>query len=317
MGNNKSEYGTFCLEHPDIPIFSQPWWLDTVCPDKWDVLLLKRNNKIIASFPYYLTKTRRVFSHIMMPPLTQKMGPYIIYDKNKQSESKKINYEHEIYGAFIKMFPKHLNFTVCFDWKYKNWLPFYWNGFKQTTRYTYLINNIKNHDLVQSNYSKSKKQPLLKARDTLSLKFDLPPDDFYRYFSEVIYGRNKDVSFDKNFFQNLYSEIYSRESGRVLYCTDRSGNIQAINMVVWDSECAYYLIAMRKKEYNTSGGTEFLVDETIKYVSQFVDTFDFEGSMIKGVEESYRHYGSRQVGYYEIRKCNSILLRVKSALKNS
>ncbi len=41
---------------------------------------------------------------------------------------------------------------------------------------------------------------------------------------------------------------------------------------------------MRKSDFKTSGGTEFLVDETIKYVSQFVDVFDFEGSMIKGVK---------------------------------
>jgi hypothetical protein len=74
---------------------------------------------------------------------------------------------------------------------------------------------------------------------------------------------------------------------------------------------------MRKKDYNTSGGTEFLVDETIKYVSRFVDRFDFEGSMIKGVEESYRHYGACQVEYYEIKKCDNVLLRIKSAIKNS
>jgi hypothetical protein len=87
-------------------------------------------------------------------------------------------------------------------------------------------------------------------------------------------------------------------------------------MIVWDNECAYYLMAMRKKDYNSSGGTEFLVDEAIKYVSQFVNTFDFEGSMIKGVEESFRQYGAHQVEYYEITKCNNVLLRIKSAIKN-
>ena len=66
---------------------------------------------------------------------------------------------------------------------------------------------------------------------------------------------------------------------------------------------------MRKNEYRNSGGTEFLLDETIKYVSQFVNTFDFEGSMIQGVEESFRWYGAHQTEYYNISKDNRLLYK--------
>jgi hypothetical protein len=85
-------------------------------------------------------------------------------------------------------------------------------------------------------------------------------------------------------------------------------------MTVWDKECAYYLITMRQKEYDTSGGTELLVDETIKYVSQYVDKFDFEGSMIEGVEASYRYYGTHQTEYYQISKINNPMLVMYRAL---
>jgi len=49
---NKDKYSQFCAEHRDIPIFSQPWWLDAVCSDSWDVILIERNNKIIAFLSY-------------------------------------------------------------------------------------------------------------------------------------------------------------------------------------------------------------------------------------------------------------------------
>jgi hypothetical protein len=315
--SRKQYYQQFCNEYPDIPVFSQPWWLDTVCPNSWDVLLIKDNdNKTVAVFPYCIKKTKLLFSQIMMPPLTQKMGPYIVYDKNKDSKTKKISYEHNIYNKIIDQLPNFNSFFVQFDWKYKNWLPFYWRGFKQTTRYTYILENIKDHDSLEKNYSKGKKQPLLKARNTLQLKFDLPPEDFYSFFKEVIHNRNQEVSFSKDFFYSLYSEVYAHKSGKVLYCTDTYGNIHALNMIIWDNECAYYLIAMRKKEYNTSGGTEFLVDEAIKYASQFVNRFDFEGSMMKGVEESYRHYGANQIEYYAITKNDRILYKIRSTIKN-
>jgi hypothetical protein len=315
--SNKDKYLNFCTEHPDIPIFSQPWWLDSVCPDSWDVILIERNDKIIASFPYYKTKIRKIFNHIGMPPLTQKLGPYIVYDSKMMSENKKIGYEHEIYSEIIENLPKCDYFTVNFDWKYKNWLPFYWKGYKQTTRYTYIFDNISDHDSIFNNYSKSKKQPIQKAKENFTFKYDLSKDIFYSYFIDVICERRELIGFSKDLFYRLYDAVYENKSGRTFYCIDTDNNIHAINMIVWDRECAYYLLAMRDRKYNTSGGTEFLVDESIKYVSQFVNRFDFEGSMIKGVEESYRHYGTNQIEYYSILKCNNFFLSVLHAFRNS
>jgi hypothetical protein len=306
--SNKQRYIQFCAEHLDIPIFSQPWWLDAVCPDQWDVILIEKSNRIVASFPYYKTKIRNIFTYIGMPPLTQKLGPYIVYDVNKKTEDKRINYEHEIYNEIISRIPQCDEFMVSFDQGYKNWLPFYWQGFKQTTRYTYILDNIKDYDNIAQKYAKSKKQPIQKAKEKLKFKYDLSKDVFYTYFTNVIHERNKEVGFSKELFFRLYDAIYMHRAGRVFYCDDEKNNIHAINMIVWDMKSAYYLLAMRKKEYNTSGGTEFLIDEIIKYVAQFVDCFDFEGSMIKGVEESYRRYGAHQAEYYQISRITNLFL---------
>jgi hypothetical protein len=312
--SNIKQYIQFCSEHPDIPIFSQPWWLDAVCPDQWDVILIEKNNKIIASFPYYKTKIRNIFTHIGMPPLTQKLGPYIVYDSDKMTENKKISYEHKIYSTIIDKLPKCDSFAINFDWKYKNWLPFYWQGFKQTTRYSYILDDIKDHDHIINNFVRYKRQKIQKTKNILTVKFDLSNDVFYSYFKGVIRERGETVGFSKNLFDRLYNAVYKQYAGQTFYCTDSKNNIHAINMTVWDKECAYYLVTMRKKEYNTSGGTELLVDETIKYVSRFVNRFDFEGSMIKGVEESYRYYGSHQTEYYQISKINNPILVMYRAL---
>jgi hypothetical protein len=314
---NKQQYIQFCVEHPDIPIFSQPWWLDAVCPDQWNVILIKKNDKIIASFPYYKTKIRHVFTHIGLPPLTQKLGPYIVYDANKITENKKIGYEHDIYNAIIDRLPKSDSFAINFDWKYKNWLPFYWDGFKQTTRYTYILNNIRDYNYIIDNYAKNKRQKIQKAKNSLIFKTDLLKDVFFAYFDDVIRERGEKVEFSKKLFSRLYDVIYDQRGGKVFYCTDSENNIHAINLTIWDNESAYYLIAMRKKEYNTSGGTEYLVNETIKYVSQFVDNFDFEGSMLKGVEESFRYYGAHQTEYYQIFKCNNPILRTLRGIRGN
>jgi hypothetical protein len=313
--NNKEKYIQFCTEHPDIPVFSQSWWLDAVCPNQWDVILIERNNEIIASFPYYKTKTKEIFSHIGMPPLTHKLGPFIIYDENnKTSENKKLGYEQDIYNEIINKLPKCDSLSINFDWKYKNWLPFYWRGFKQATKYTYIINNMSNHDFLIDNYTTNKKQPLQKVKDKFTIQFDLSKDIFYSYLLNDIEERSDLIGFTKELFYSLYDAMNKHNCGRTLYCTDSDNNVHAVNMVVWDKECAYYLLSTKNKKFNTSDGLDFLVYETIKYVSQSLDNLDFEESMIKGFEEFYRHFGLHKNEYNNIFKFNNPLLKTLNTI---
>ena len=300
---NKDYYIDFYNKHPDICIFSSPWWLDAACgEDNWDVIIVEINGQIKATFPYYVKSGKFGLKHIVMPILTQKLGPYILYENNMTSTAKLIAYEQNVYDEIISKLNDYSFFDVNFSQEYKNWLPFYWNGYKQTSRYSYQIHDIKNHEQVLKKFAKSKKYEIPKAQKKLTLNFDLPSDDFYDYLESAVHERGEKVSYTREEFKRIYNACYEYKSGRSFYCTDIEGNIHAINMTVWDKKAAYYLIAMRKKEYNTSGGTEFLVYEIIKYVSQFVDIFDFEGSMIKGVEASYRNYGGIQTEYYNIKK---------------
>lgn len=312
--NSKELYACFYFEHNDIPIYSAPWWLDAVCgEDNWDVVLIKdKNGKIIATFPYYLRTGKFGIKNLTMPLLTQKLGPYIVYDSNKTSEMKKIGYEHEIYKKIIEQLPEFDSFNVNFDQRFKNWLPFYWNGFKQTSRYSYKIMNLKDLPFVFCNIAKSKRQKIQKAENSLFVKDDMSVEDFYKYFEESVKTRGEHVSYSFDFIKNLVNTTYEHHAGKIYYCTDSDNNIHAVAFIVWDKKCAYYLSAMRKSEFNNSGGNEFLVWHIIKEVSKFVDEFDFEGSMVKGVEEAYRWYGTTQTEYYNISKINNPLLILRN-----
>lgn len=55
--DNKSKYRELCKTNFDIPIFSMDWWLDITAGERnWDVSIVERNDEIIASLPYYITK---------------------------------------------------------------------------------------------------------------------------------------------------------------------------------------------------------------------------------------------------------------------
>lgn len=316
---NKEQYIDFYAKHPDICVFSAPWWLDAVAGSKnWDVILIKdKGENIIASFPYAISSTQFNGMQLSMPQLTQKLGPYIVYGPNKMSEIKKIAFEHKIYNQIIELLPKFDLFLINFDQGYKNWLPFYWAGFQQTTRYSYRLSNLKDIDTIFSNFDKAKRQKVKRGMENFILCYDLSLDDFYNYFENVIHSRGGKVSYTKDLLSSIYRAVYEHNSGRVLYCRDKkTGEIGAIQLLVYDSTCCYCLEGIREKKFNTSGSTEYLLYECIKYASQFVDIFDFEGSMIKGVEESYRTYGAIQTEYYSISKENSKVLPLLRAIRD-
>lgn len=305
MFENKNEYKSFYEKHTDIPIFSSPWWLDVTAGIKnWDVVIIKNNNnQIIATFPFYYIKGKRGFSTITQPMLTQKLGPYLVYEKNMTSNQSRVAYENDIYTKIIEQLPSFTNFFITCDQKVRNWLAFSWNGFIQTTNYSYRIYNIKDHDKVFTEFTGKKRTSIKKAiKNELKIKYDLSPELFYDYFQECVAERNEKVLYSKDYFTNIVRASYEHNQGKILYCVDVNNNIQAECFIIWDNECAYYLIAMRKELYKNSGGTEFLVFEAIKYASQFVDIFDFEGSMMKGIEEAYRTYGSEQTQTFSISK---------------
>jgi len=58
-----------------------------------------------------------------------------------------------------------------------------------------------------------------------------------------------------------------------------------------------------------------LVKEIIKYVSNYTNKFDFEGSMIEGIENSFRQFGAIQKPYFAISKTTSRFLKIGQALE--
>jgi len=57
-----------------------------------------------------------------------------------------------------------------------------------------------------------------------------------------------------------------------------------------------------------------LIHESIKFASTVSRAFDFEGSMIEGIETFFRRFGCEPAVYYEISK-KSFLGEVKDLLK--
>jgi len=312
--NSKEKYREFCEKEKEIPIFSKYWWLDAVCgKENWNVLLFEKNSEILASMPYY-TRKKVFFDLILMPVLTQTMGVYIKYPKG-QKYNKKMSWEKEAMNSLIKQLPKCDYFTQNFSNKFLNWLPFFWEGFNQTTRYTYVIDGL-NMDQVEKGFDNDIRRRRKKA---IEIGVEICEDEnieiFYRLNCKTFERQGMKTPYSLSFIKKFYETCKSYSSVKVFYAKYEDKYI-ASSFLVFDHNTVYYLMGGVDMELKNLGGMDMVLYESIKFSIENSKVFDFEGSMVESIEKYFRSYGAVQKPYNQITKISSKLLKVRDSLMN-
>jgi len=101
----------------------------------------------------------------------------------------------------------------------------------------------------------------------------------------------------------------------MFFTMDAQNNLHAALYLVYDKNCAYYLLGGADPEFRSSGAMYLNVFEAIKYSADFTDRFDFEGSVVPQIESMFRSFGATQKQYFRIIKNKSILLNLKQDIR--
>ena len=295
---SKDLYRSLCSEENNIPLFSQDWWLDTVCGNDWDVLLYEKNGRLLAAMPLYVPCKRLV----TMPHYTQTMGVWFAPEANDTKYSSRLAHRQEICKYFIEQLNPYRSFLQNFSHEFTDWLPFYWAGFTQTTRYTYILFGIYDSDSIWEDMSGQTRRNINRAKE-LGIKVshgDFPIEDFFK-IQALTFERQHIVNKQSNaVLKRLITTACEQEQGDIFGGFDEQGRLHAVAFIVWQDSCAYYIAGGGDPSLRHSGAHSLVMWEAIQYVAQFTNRFDFEGSMIPGVERFFREFGAVQVPYFTI-----------------
>lgn len=309
--SNKSEYRKLCEIEPSIPIFSRDWWLDaTVGPESWDVAIVKRDYKIVAAMPYVLRRHYRL-RVISQPKLTPVLGPW--FRSHDCKLSTKLSNEKELMQAMIDQLPSFDHFSQTWDCSCTNWQPFYWNGFQQTTFYTYVLTELGDMEKLMSSFKTNARQNIQKASKKFKLQVhdDLPLDDLLKLSRMTFQRQGMVPPYSDAFVHRLDAACAERVCRKILIAVDPSGRHHAGYYFVWDENSAYGLFSGADPALRDSGAKNLCVWQAIKYAAQVTRQFDFAGSMIEPVDQFVRSFGGIQVPYFHITKTPSRLLRLR------
>ena len=307
--NNKVIYRSLCEKRKDIPLFMRAWWLDAASKENWNVIFSKNGDEITGFFVFSFQEKfgkKIVTNH----PLTQYAGPFILYPEGL-NKSEKYSFENKVYTSLIEQLnAKNFDFIeINCHRSFENWQQFFWSGYKQTTKYTYILENISDREALLKDMSYSQRGKRIK-KDAGKYRFslELSAEDFYDFYKANLETQDKTIFYSKEYFLGLYYAAQEREQGQIICMYNSENELLAALWTVWDNECAYNMIMTSDKKKKCSEGTTLLIWETLDFLKDKTQNYDFEGSMIKGVALRNQSYGAVAVPYHSISKSNSILM---------
>ena len=308
----KARYHDFCRTAPDVPVFAQPWYLDACAEGGgWDVVLAEDAGRVVAALPYFY-KRKGPFQYVTMPPFVKWLGPYLLPEVRGVLKK-----EHGLLEELMRQLPDFAAFKQNFFPTATNWLPFYWQQFRQTTYYTYRLNGLHQLARVEAGINRNIRRNIQKARQQVRVVHNLSTKQFYQV--------NK-LSFDRQGLAMPYSwaqfarhdaALVANGARQLFFAVDAQERIHSAAYLIWDQQAAYYHLSGDDPALRESGAGILLIWEAIKYASEVLGLacFDFEGSMLPAVERIRVQFGAEQTPYSFVWKYNSRVFELLEKLK--
>lgn len=292
-------------------LFNQAWWLDAVCgEDGWDAVVAENGGKPVGAWAYRPILGGRV---VNMPPLTQSMGPWIAYPAG-QKPARRLGWEKDILSALADALPKSFFFVQNAPRSFTNWLPLFWKGFRQTTRYTYVLEDLSNISEIEAGFLDKTRNEIRKAEKSLTVEESDDIPLLYRLVGGTFQRQKSRVPYDLGLLERIDAACAAHSARRMLVARDSEGRAHAAVYIIRDETTAYYLIGGGDPNLRSSSATSLLIREAIRRSAGEVREFDFEGSMMESVERFFRSFGAIQKPYFNLSRAGK-LARVLKELK--
>lgn len=310
---SKEAYRRLCeAEGSRIPVFQQAWWMDAVCEGKeWDVAMAYDGDRLLAAMPY-LIRRRFGMRYVLQPELTQFSGPYFCVPQN-MSPARRVDFEHHAADLLIDHFEglRLDYFSQRFAPTVTDWLPFHWHGYRQTTRYTYRIDDISDPQRVFEGFDRTKERQRRIRRIADDYTADgVDAETFIKFHAAYWQSRGEKDILSPDLMQRVIDAAVARGQGIVLGLRDEKGDLKAAWFAVYDDRCAHALLSAKAPDVQSADVSALLVWRLIEALSTRTVAFDFEGSMEQSLEYFYRSFGAKQVPFHEVTRVNNPLFNI-------
>lgn len=306
--NNQNKYRAFAKGNKHILIFQNPIWLDAVVgADNWNVAISIQGNTITGALPYVTTK-RLGFFQVTIPILTYYLGPLLFYPPDLL-ENNQNSFQRKVLLDLISQLPKTDRFVTHTDLNFNYWLPFYWNGFKQTTRYTYVLDTQKDRDTLFSNFKPTIKKAIHKAIRNFTISSGEDINTVFKLHQADYQKKGLKTAFSQQQLAPIDQQIKGQGHRLILEATDSNNQIVAAIYVLKDAQFFHYMFGAVDSKNRNSGVMSLLIWTAIQEAKKQNLDFNFGGSMNRNIEQFFSGFRANIKPYMRITKVTNPILK--------
>lgn len=287
---------------PQSSVFCCSWWLRAA--GEFRILGYFENGQLIAGIPLFFER-RFGIRVCSMPRLTPTLG--IVMSALPGKLCRLSARYQAIVGAIAKELSEYRLFFQAMHPSLTDCLPFLWAGFQQTTRYTYVIDDLSDLGRVWNGMNENTRRQITKAQKAGISMVPCGIDDVYKCEYESHVRRGTTPRHSQEVLRRIYDAAVQHSSGACAAAVDPGGKLLSALFVVWDSNRAYGLIGGNTQGSLESSAGFALRWYEIQFAAQRSRTYDFAGSMMEGVSRFNRGFGAKQVPYHFITKAPSLV----------
>jgi hypothetical protein len=300
--SESQEWDALVEESPQGNIFTRSWWLDTVCPEGYQLLRVRRGGRIVAGMALPNPERHRGAIVIRMPRLTQTLGPLIAPPTGGKYETN-LSHEMEWLRELVALIPPVDGLAFHCHHRFTNWLPFCSAGYQQTTRYTYLFDDLHNLGAIHNGMSAKTRNIIRKSQKAGIVVEECDDIETFLPLLRLTFSRQgMELPYSDELVRRIDSACAARDARKMFAARDPEGTIHAILYHVYDSKCMYYLMQGSDPALRSSGAALLAQWHAIQYAPAVTAAYDFEGSMVEKIEHVFRSFGAVQRPYFTIFK---------------
>ena len=291
-------YEELVKRSPQGSIFAHRWWLEAVASGMYEILEIKNSDGIQAAWPIVYVKSDGT-KHVCMPSLTQKLGILFAPSSAKPVEVQSMN--QKLTTEFVEKLGDTASFHQNFHENFTDWLPFYWRGFGQTTRYTYVLEDISDLTALWNGMRTNHRRDVRRAKKRgIRIKDNLEIAKFLELNCKTFTRQGIHPVVNDGLIRRLDEACRVNAGRRIFAGVDSLGRVHAAVYIAWADNTAYYLMGGSDPALRDSGAHLLALWEAIIFASSVAKRFDFEGSMLPQIEHVFRGFGAKQWPYFSI-----------------
>jgi hypothetical protein len=198
--------------------------------------------------------------------------------------------------------------------EYADMMPFIWSGYDICTYYTYQIPPSP-PEVWQSAMRQGHRRDLQKAWKVIaeeggSVEESTSLDECYQLFRDTVEMKNINLSFNFSSLNRWWQILRAHRSGKIFVAREKDGRPVCATIMISDNRSVFYLASGIRKDARhgpLSLWSRALIDRMIRDAHSRGLIFDFEGSVLQGVEQFFRGWGGRRIVRYRVLKIPSLL----------